>query len=152
MLQKLPVIPDILRFFLEMHIHAKTPPRTATCKQYPSGDHSHLTGQYRVNSSVRQSHHIKQGELIGLGNISEQPQIVHKINDCLTDLGAVTEIILGQEFSLLCSLHHRLRSLVSHSVNAGKRWHQLSVYDAEFCCFCAINVDWQKLISLAYIS
>ena len=43
-------------------------------------------GQYRVNSSVRQSHHIKQGELIGLGNISEQPQIVHKINDCLTCL------------------------------------------------------------------
>lgn len=105
----------------------------------------HLPGQRPVNSSVRQSHHIKQGELIGLGNISEQPQIVHKINDCLTDLGAVTEIILGQEFSLLCSLHHRLRSLVSHSVNAVQRRKQLAVNDLEAVCMGTVNINRKKL-------
>ena len=92
MLQKLPVIPDILRFFLEMAYTCQNTSQTATCKQQRQAVTPHQTGRTDWT-----------------GEYLRTAQIVHKINDCLTDLGAVTEIILGQEFSLLCSLHHRLR-------------------------------------------
>ena len=64
-----------------------------------------------------QSSKIKQRQLIGFRQILQDSQISQQIDHRLADLGAVPEIILGKEFTVLHRIHHRVCGFAAKTVD-----------------------------------
>ena len=67
---------------------------------------------------------VEQRKLVAFGQISEDTEVRHKVDNRLADLGAVAEIIFREEFSVSCRKDNGVGRLVAQTldrVDAGIR-------------------------------
>ena len=88
---------------------------------------------------------IEQRQLVGFGQTFQKSQIRHQVDDRLTELAPLTEIIFGEERSLSCRFHESIGCLVTQSVDGGQGRHKFPVDDLKFMGICPVNVDLHKL-------